>query len=118
MRNTSEMTAGLRMLLVGVAVVSTACAARGPGMNASSTDAHAQDFKAIQKVHEQDIAATLAGDLTAIAELWADDIVLLESGQPPQVGKQAIVAARQRRYAAAPGFRVISYTPEINNIVE
>lgn len=104
------------MLLTWAAIASTASASQGAQTAASSTDARAQDMAAIQKLHEQDVAATLAGDVVAIAELWTDDIVLIEQGQSPQIGKQAIVAARQRRQAAAPGFRVSRYTREIKSI--
>jgi hypothetical protein len=50
-------------------------------MDGNRADARARDRAAIQKLREQDGAATLAGDVAAIAELWTDDIVLIEPGQ-------------------------------------
>ncbi|MBZ5578340.1 MAG: DUF4440 domain-containing protein [Acidobacteriia bacterium] len=92
------------MLLVCAAVASAACGSKGTVQDGSRAAARAQDQAAIQKLHEQDVAATLAGNPAAIAALWTDDIVLIEFGQPRQVGKQAILSARQRRLAALPGF--------------
>ena len=49
-------------------------------------------------------------------ELWTDDIVRLQPGQEAEVGKQAILAANARHRAAQPGFRVLSYVPEIKDV--
>ena len=68
---------------------------------------------AIETLRQEDIAATLAGDVAAIGELWTDDIVLIGPGQEAQVGKQNILALRERLKAAQP--RVLSYVPEIKN---
>jgi len=54
--------------------------------------------------------------LTRANELWTDDIVRLQQGQEAEVGKQAILAAEERRRAAHPGFRVVSYVPEIKDV--
>jgi ketosteroid isomerase-like protein len=79
-------------------------------------DAHAADMAEIEKLHRLDVTATLSGDLAALSEGWADDLVRLQEGQEAEVGKQAILAADERRRAANPGFRVVSYTPEIKNV--
>ena len=80
---------------------------------ADSSDARAQDLAAIERLHQQDIAATLAGDVAAIGETWTDDVVLIGPGQEAQVGKQAILAVRERLKAAQP--RVLSYVPEVKD---
>lgn len=49
-------------------------------------------------------------------ELWADDVVRLNPGQEAEVGKQTLLAALERRRAAQPGFRVLSYVPEIKDV--
>lgn len=78
---------------------------------------YAQDLAGIEKLHREDIAATLSGDLTALSELWTDDIVRLQQGQEAEVGKRAILAAEERRRAANPAFRVVSYVPEIKDVI-
>ena len=75
--------------------------------------AHAQDLAAIERLRQQDIAATIAGDVEAIGETWIDDVVLLSAGQEAQVGKQAILALRRK--VGGPGFRVTSYVPEVKD---
>ncbi len=80
------------------------------------TLSYAQDMAGIEMLHSQDVAATLSGDLAALSELWTDDIVRLQQGQEAEVGKQAILAAEERRRAANPGFRVVSYVPEIKDV--
>ena len=69
-----------------------------------------------EKLHSLDIAATLSGDQVALSTGWTDDIVILAQGEEPGVGKQTILAARERLSAAQPGFRVASYAPEITNV--
>ena len=44
----------------------------------------------IEKLHQQDVAATLSGDPKALSELWTDDAVRLEPGGPAEIGKQLI----------------------------
>jgi ketosteroid isomerase-like protein len=103
--------------LVGCAsVVLTACVFEGACSLGKSADAHAQDMAGIEKLHSQDAAATLSQDLAALSELWTDDVVILQQGQEAEVGKQTIVAARERRRAANPGFRVVSYVPDIKDV--
>jgi uncharacterized protein (TIGR02246 family) len=85
-------------------------------MSEKKADAPADDMAAIERLHQQDIAATLAGDVAAIGETWTEDVVLLGPGQEAQVGKQAILALRERLKAAQPGFRVLSYVPEIKGV--
>ena len=103
--------------LVACALVTlTACVFEGACVSAKTDDAHAQDMAGIEKLHSQDVAATLSGDLAALSELWTDDLVRLQQGQEAEVGKQAILAAEERYRAAHPGFRVVSYVPKIKDV--
>jgi uncharacterized protein (TIGR02246 family) len=104
------------MCVVCALVASMACTSKGAGMPGQTADTHAQDLAAIEKLRQQDVEATLAGDLAALAELWTDDVVLIGPGQEAQIGKQAILAARQRAHAAQPGFRVLSYAAEVKDV--
>jgi ketosteroid isomerase-like protein len=82
----------------------------------TDTAAYAHDLREIEKLHSLDIAATLSGDQVALSTGWTDDIVMLQQGEEPAVGRQAILAARERRSAAMPGFRVVTYVPEIKDV--
>lgn len=86
------------------------------GVLARVTDEHAEEMAGIEAFRAQDIAATLSRDPVALTELWTDDGVRLQQGQPVDVGKEAIRAANERLLAAQPGMRVVSYLPEIEDV--
>jgi ketosteroid isomerase-like protein len=69
----------------------------------------------IEKLRQQDIAATLSRDPVALTDLWTDDAVRLSPGQPAEVGKQAIRESNER-WSARPGFKVLSYVPETSDL--
>ena len=75
-------------------------------------EAHKQDLAAIQRLLRQDVAATLSRDTAALTELYTDDGVRLQQGEPDDIGKQAIRATNERFKAATPELRVLSYVPE------
>ena len=100
-------------LVLCASIALTAQVFQGSGLSAKG---HAQDMAAIEKLHAKDIAATLSQDQAAFAELFTDDCVRLAPGQEAEVGKQAILAANASHKAAHPGFRVLSYVPEIKNV--
>ena len=88
---------------------------KGPAASAGSDRGRDADLAAIEKVHQQDIAATLSRDAVALTDLWTDDAVRLGPGPPAQVGKQAIRKANER-WSARPGVKVLSYVPEIKDL--
>lgn len=74
------------------------------------------DQHAIQKLHQQDIDATLAHDPQALADLFTDDAVLLEPGAPAVIGKAAILAQNKKDNLEHPNAKVVSYKPEIKDL--
>ena len=109
------------MSMRSVAVVvcaSTALAGQvpqGQAASAASQRGRAADLVAIEKVRQQDIAATLSRDPVALTDLWTDDAVRIGVGQPAEVGKQAIRASNERQ-TAQEGFKVLSYVPETKDL--
>jgi uncharacterized protein (TIGR02246 family) len=73
------------------------------------------DLAAIEKLHQQDIAATLSRDPVALTDLWTDDAIRVGPGQPAEVGKQAIRQSTER-WAARPGLKVLTYVPETKDL--
>jgi len=73
---------------------------------------HDADLAAIEKLHREDVAATLSEDPKQLMDLWAEDGVRLEPGKPSIVGKKAIQADNDRGHAAYPNFKVLSYVPD------
>lgn len=70
----------------------------------------------IEKLHQQDVSATLAHDPQALADLFTDDGVLLEPDAAPLIGKPAILAANKKDVAEHPGTRIVSYQPSIKDL--
>jgi ketosteroid isomerase-like protein len=72
------------------------------------------DRAAIEKLHQQDIAATLSRDPVALTDLWTDDAIRLGPGQPAEVGKRAIRESNER-WSALP-VKVLTFVPEIKDL--
>ena len=88
---------------------------QGPATSAGSARGRDVDLAAIEKLQQQDIAATLSQDPVALTDLWTDDAVRLGPAPPAQVGKQAIRESNERS-SARPGFKVLSYVPETKDL--
>jgi uncharacterized protein (TIGR02246 family) len=69
----------------------------------------------IDKLHEQEIAATLSRDSAALTDLWTDDAIRLGPGQPAEIGKPAI-RERNEYWAARAGLNVLTFVPEIRDL--
>ena len=87
---------------------------QGPAASAGSDKDRAADLAAIEKLHQQDIAATLSRDPVALTDLWTDDAIRLGGGQA-EVGKKAIRESNERQ-TANKGFKVLSYVPETKDL--
>jgi uncharacterized protein (TIGR02246 family) len=70
----------------------------------------------IEKLHREDIAATIARDADALTALWDDDAVLLQPGTPPIVGKAAFHDLMKQAFAKSPSAKVLKYVPDIRDI--
>ena len=70
----------------------------------------------IEKLHKDDITATLARDADALTELWDNDAVLLQPGVPPIVGKGAFHDFMKRGLVQSPSVKVVKYVPDIRDI--
>ena len=109
------------MFSVGVVVVVGALTAfaaqvvQNPASVANDKGGRDVDRAAIEKLHQQDIAATLSRDPVALTDLWTDDAIRLAQGQPAEVGKPAIRQSNER-WAARAGLRVATFVPEIKDL--
>ena len=109
------MTLRLAAVVFCALAVPAGDAVQGPGASAGSDAARRANLAGIEKLHQQDIAATLSRDPVALTDLWTDDAVRMGPGQPAQVGKQAIRESNER-WAARPGVKVLSYGPETKDL--
>jgi ketosteroid isomerase-like protein len=86
---------------------------QGPAASMRSDRGRAADLAGIEKARQQDIAATVSRDPVALTDLWTDDAVRLNPGQPGEVGKQAI---RERNERLLSGLKVLSYVTEPKDV--
>lgn len=103
----------LHLVVVGL-VVSTGLTLHGSQAREVSAAADAEraaDVAAIEKIRQQDIAATISRDPVALTELWTEDAIRIGIGVPADVGKPAIRATNERQ-TANKDFKVLSYVPE------
>jgi uncharacterized protein (TIGR02246 family) len=70
----------------------------------------------IEKLHADDIVATLARDVEALTALWDDDGVLLQPGQPAVIGRTAFREFVKQNLAKTPAAKVLKYAPEIRDL--
>jgi ketosteroid isomerase-like protein len=109
------------MKVLSVAVVVGAVTAlagqvlEGQAAPAASDRDRAADVAAIQKLHQQDVAATMSRDPVALTEVWTVDAIRLSPGQPAEVGKQAIRESHER-WSVRQGVKVLSYVPETKDL--
>lgn len=70
----------------------------------------------IEKLHQDDVAATLARDVEALTALWDADGVLLQPGQPAVAGKSAFREFIKQSFAKSPSGKVLKYVPDIRDV--
>jgi ketosteroid isomerase-like protein len=85
-------------------------------LNAAAPPPDEQDRTAIERLHKEDIAATLTDDADQLAKLWDQDAVRLQSGSPAEVGKATIYANDKRWQANLHGGRTVSYEPKLKDL--
>jgi len=103
-------------VVVGVLTTGSEHVAQKPAASVGSNSANRDaDRAAIERLHQQDIAATLSRDPVALTDLWTDDAIRLGPGQPAEVGKPAIRESNER-WSARPGLRVLTFVPEIKDL--
>lgn len=109
----SPLRLAIIILALGAAFGIWRAIGRVPNCVAAAPDS---DLQAIQKLHQQDIDATLAHDPQALADLFTDDAVLLEPGAPAVIGKPAILAENKKDSLEHPNTKIVSYKPEIKDL--
>jgi len=109
------------MKVLSVAVVVSALTAfpaqavQKPAAPVASDRGGDADRAAIEKLHQQDTAATLSRDPVALTDLWTNDAIRLVSGQPTEVGKLAIRESNER-WAARPSLKMLTFVPETKDL--
>jgi ketosteroid isomerase-like protein len=111
------MAIGIGSTLLAGLLIFGSCSTKDTSSRANpSSSTHVEEMAEIEKLHRQDIAATLSRDTAALTEQWTDDAVRLQQGEPDDIGKEAIRATNERQKAATPELRVLSYVPETKEL--
>jgi ketosteroid isomerase-like protein len=84
------------------------------GAQVGTDRSRAADLAAIEKVRQQEIAATISRDSVALTDYWTDDAIRIGVGAPAEVGKQLIRTSNDRQ-TANKDFKVLSFTPEVKD---
>ena len=61
-----------------------------------------QDISGIERLHQQDAAATLSDKADELAKLWDNDAVRIQPGHPAEVSK-AVIYANDKHWEASKG---------------
>lgn len=69
----------------------------------------ARDLAAIERLHEADMRAVVAGDTATLMRLWTDDIVALPPGRPAAVGRAVNAQALRRDMERSAALEPIEY---------
>jgi uncharacterized protein (TIGR02246 family) len=103
-------------LIASAAGSGCAQAARTDMVVAGSRDQRTADLAAIERLHEADMRAVVAGDTATLMSLWTDDIVSLPPGAPIQVGRAANAEFMRRGMQASASFEPVDYRLEFREV--
>ena len=105
-----------RFGLLALALLCLAAATLPHVLRAQGGEREQEEMTGIERLHRQDVAATLSGDPKALARLWVDDAVRMEPDGPAEVGKPLITANDAKARAAHPALEILTYAPEIKDV--
>jgi ketosteroid isomerase-like protein len=77
-------------------------AAAGTALMARQNRTVEQDRAGIERLHQQDLAATFSDKADELANLWDNDAVRIQPGRPAEVNK-AVIYANDKRWEASKG---------------
>ncbi|PYL91977.1 MAG: hypothetical protein DMF14_05565 [Verrucomicrobia bacterium] len=83
---------------------------------AKENDSTQQAKVQIERLHQQDIEATLSDKADELAKLWDAEAVRIQPGGPAEVGKATILANDKRWEASKGRARTLCYKPEIQDL--
>ena len=106
-----NMTMNIRILLgylcflLSAMLVTLSVAQESPSIHeliVGKKNGSEQDIAGIERLHQQDAAATLSDKADEFAKLWDNDAVRIQPGHPAEVGK-AVIYANDKHWEASKG---------------
>jgi ketosteroid isomerase-like protein len=95
--------------------LAAACLAATAVQAAPAARSEAADRAAIERLHDEDVAATITNNADELKKLWDPDAVRLHAGGPPEVGLATIYADDSRRESANTG-KTLSYAAHVKDV--
>lgn len=91
-----------------------ACQSKEPEHQSSHNES--ADLAAIERLHQQDMAAAKVWDVETLVSLWTDDIVTLPQERLPVIGKEANRAELLKMREASREVKIEDYTLSFKEI--
>lgn len=91
-------------------------ATRPPQSQAEQQQQLEDDKVAIERLHDEDIKASLALDVPALESLWTDDIVTMSPGEKAVVGRQANAAKLEAGAASLKNMEIMAFDEQWQEI--
>src|SRR5438552_18406586 len=82
----------------------------------TETSSGEADRIAIERLHQQDVEATLSDKADELARLWDNEAVRIQPGRPAEIGKAEIYANDKRWESKADRAKTLSYKSEIKDV--
>ena len=98
------------IIIIIIGVMSTI--ARGEHKTTSVEQARIE----IERLHQQDVEATLSDKADELAKLWDSEAVRIQPGRPAEIGKAAIYANDKRWEASNDRPKTLCYNAEIQDL--
>jgi ketosteroid isomerase-like protein len=99
-----------------VIALGAAGAAVGTALMACQNRTLEQDRAGIERLHQQDLAATFTDKADEHAKSWDNDAVRIQPGRPAEVGK-AVIYANDKRWEASKGnYKLLCGHMEIQDV--
>jgi ketosteroid isomerase-like protein len=111
---TISVTAAVVVMSIAVVAQRPAPKKAAPNPQAKAAEAHrqateAEDREAIEQLHQDDIAGSLAFDVDKLTSTWDDEIVSLPPNSKPLVGKAANHDFLEAQRKAATNLEILGY---------
>jgi len=107
------LLAFINAVVITFVAVPLAAAADNRSSESSSEEA---DRIAIERLHRQDVEATLSDKADELAKLWDSEAVRIQPGRPAEIGKVEIYANDKRWEAKPDRARTLCYKSEIKDV--
>jgi ketosteroid isomerase-like protein len=101
---------------VQLVLASILIASSGVLLMAHSRASRQGDRAGIERLHQEDIEATLSDKADQLEKLWDSEAVRLQAGSQAEVGRATIYANDKRWEADASRGRTLSYKPEFKDL--